>query len=222
MNRHSLTVAARTVTGKKVKNLRKEGLLPGNIYGYKTDSVAIQVPMVDFLEVYKEVGGTGLIDLDLDGKKLPVLVHEVQDHFIGKHPVHVDFLKVNLKEKIVSMIPVVFTGESAAVTENLGVLLQTLNEVEIEALPTDLPEHFEVDVTPLAEIGAHVLVSDLKAPEGVEILTEGTQTIAKIVALTVEEEPVVEAPAESVEAAIIGEEATEGESKEAAAPAKAE
>lgn len=219
MNRHSLTVVAREVTGKKVKNLRKEGILPANIYGYKTESIAVQLPMVEFMEVYKEVGETGLIDVVLHGKKLPVLIHGVQDHYIGKHPVHADFLKVNLKEKIKTMVSVELIGEAKAVTEDLGVLLHTLSEVEIEALPTDLPEHLEADVTSLAEVGAHILVSDLKAPEGVEILTEGTQTVAKIVVVTVEEEPVAEEAPTDAESVTTEGEATEDTTE---APTEAE
>ena len=213
-----LEATKREILGKKVKKLRREGILPANVYGKDLASTAVQVEMKAFSDVFEQVGETGLIDLQLDGKTRPVLVKNPQLAYPLRTFLHVDLFQVNLKEKVKTMVPVVLTGEPLAVTEKLGILLQTQNEVEIEALPEALPENIEVDVAHLAQVDDQVLVSDLKAPEGVEILTDAGQTVAKIGELVVEE-PEPEEPAEGEEGAESettdeGEKSDEGEKAE--------
>jgi large subunit ribosomal protein L25 len=180
MKKHLLTVTVRNLTGKKVKKLRKEGMLPANIYGKGIKSVAVQLPLKTFEITYHEAGETGIIDLNLDGEKRPVLIHNVQRDFISYTPIHVDFFQVNLKEKVKTMVPIVLVGEAKAVSDKVGLLLHTLNQVEVEALPTDLPEHIEGDVSNLAVINDQLTVLHLKKPAGVTILTDPEQVVAKI------------------------------------------
>jgi len=180
MQRQQLTVEKRTITGKKVKQLRRTGVLPGNVYGKEMKSTAVQVSINDFLPLYKDVGETGLIDIKLDGKALPVLIHNVHKNYLRDEILHADFFKVNLKEKIKTNVPVVLTGEAAAVTNNVGLLQQVLSEVEVEALPTELPEKIEVDVTELEEVDEYIPVEELKAPTGVTILTDPNQVVVKV------------------------------------------
>lgn len=180
MKQPKLSVEKRTVLGKKVKKLRQEGILPGNIYGKDITSEAVQLPEKEFKAVYKEVGETGLVDLTLDGKAKPVLIHNVQLDPLTHSYLHADFYQVNLKEKIKAMVPLILTGEPKAVAEKVGLLLQTLSEVEVEALPQDLPEHIEVNVEALAAIDEQITVDNLKAPKGVAILTDPSQVVAKI------------------------------------------
>lgn len=188
--KHPLLVAEdRKVLGKKVKKLRREGLLPANVYGKGLNSHAVQVKLSDFQTIFKEVGETGLIDLQFDGKTKPVLVKNLHMNFKSNLPLHADFYQVNLKEKIKAMIPVVLTGEAQAVTDKLGMLLQTLSDIEIEALPDNLPENIEVSVEGLAELGAQITAGDLKMPTDVTLVTDPSQTVAKIAELVVEEEP---------------------------------
>jgi len=220
MKHPQLTVEKREVLGKQVKRLRREGLLPANVYGKGLPSVAIQVKTDAFQAIYKEVGETGLVDLTLDGKRHPVLIKNLQLEYPLRTPLHVDFYEVNLKEKVKTMVPLTITGEPVAVKEKIGLLLQPLAEVEVEALPEELPEEIEVNVEPLANIDDHILVSDLKVPTGVAILTDPTQTVAKI-AEPVQEEPEPEpeaaegeAGAEAGEGAEEGGEKTEGEATE--------
>lgn len=223
MKHPQLMSEPRKILGKKVKKLRREGFLPANVYGKGLDSTAIQVKLSDFQTVFKEVGETGLIDLHVNGEKRPVLVKNMHQTFPHHIPLHVDFYQVNLKEKVKTMIPIVLTGEAPAVTEKLGMLLQTLAEVEIEALPEELPENIEISVENLAAVEEQLTVGDLKAPEGVTILTAPDQVIAKIGELVVEE-PEPETPAEGeegAEAAAEGE-AGEGEAKEEAGEDKGE
>lgn len=212
MKHPQLVSTPRTVLGKKVKKLRKEGLLPANVYGKGLSSTAIQVKLADFQAVYKDAGETGLVDLKVGNETKPVLIKNLQMAFPLHTPLHVDFYQVNLKEKVKTMVPVVLTGEPKAVADKLGILLQTLSEVEIEALPAELPENIEVSVENLAAVDEHIMVENLKAPAGVTILTAADQIVAKIGELIVEE-PEPEVPAEG-EAAEGAEATTEGEAKE--------
>lgn len=220
---HSITVTKREMLGKKVKKLRKEGILPANIYGKDVASVSVQVPTKEFEKVFKETGSTGLIELTLGSEKRPVLIHNVQYDYVTNLPVHVDFYQVNLKEKIKAMVPVELVGEPKAVTEKLGLLMQVINEVEVEALPADLPEHLEINVTHLAAIDDNVTVVDIKKPQGADILTPTDEMIAKITEL-VSKEAEEQAAAEAAAAEAASTEAggaapAEGETQAAEVPA---
>ncbi len=201
MKHPKLAVEKRTILGKKIKNLRKEGILPANIYGKDLASVAVQVPLQDFINLYKEVGETGLIDIELDGTKRPVLIKNVQFEFRYHTPLHADFYQVNLKEKVKTMVPLEFVGEAPAVVEKLGDLIHPLNEVEVEALPESLPENIEVSLESLTAVDTQITVNDLKVEKEVTILTDPEQIIAKITEIVEEPEPEAveetEAPAET-------------------------
>lgn len=212
-------VEKRKVVGRKVKKLRREGILPANIYGKNIKSLSVQLSLKDFLPVYQKVGETGIVELKVSGeqKLRPVLIHNVQLDPVTDQPLHADFYQVSLVEKITSDIPVEIVGESPAVEQNIGVLIQPLSEVEVEALPTDLPDKFSVDISSLKEIDDAVTVGDLKPPAGVKILTGKKEILAKIEPPTKEEvapPPTEEAPAEEVP--------EEEKLEEAKAPAKEE
>ncbi len=213
MNKYSLTLTKRTVIGKQLKKLRKQGILPGNIYGKDIESTAIQLPIKEFDAVYKEAGSSSVVEVELEGKKRPTLIHNLQYDYVNHKPLHADFFQVNLKEKVKTTVPVDLIGEPKAVTDKLGLLLQTLNDVEVEALPTDLPERLEVDVTHLAEVGQQVKVSDIKKLPGVTLVTDGEQIVANIGELVAPEaeEQAVEEAAASEEAKL---ESTGSETKE--------
>ena len=199
MKRHKLVVEKRKVLGKKVSKLRKEGLMPTNIYGKGVKSLAIQVPYKEFEKVYKEAGETGIVDVEIDGVIRPSLIHNVQQDYRKHILLHADFFQVNLKEKVKAMIKVITIGEPKAVIDKLGLLMQTLEEIEVEALPTELPEKIEVNVEPLAVLDAQVTVGEIKAPEGVIILTDPAQVIAKIGSL-ISKEAAEQAAAEAAAA----------------------
>lgn len=199
-----LKADVRTVLGKKIKKLRREGLLPANVYGKGLKSKALQVRLEDFQAIFKEVGETGLVDLNVEKNSHPVLIKNLQIDYSSNLPLHADFYQVNLKEKVRTMVPVVVVGEAKAVSEKIGLLLQTLSEVEIEALPDKLPESIEVNVEPLSELDASITVGELKPGEGITVLSDPGLTIVKI-AEPQKEEP-VEVPAE--------EEVAEGEKKD--------
>lgn len=215
MQKHVLTVEKREVFGKKLKALRREGILPANIYGKNVASVAVQLPLKSFIETYKEAGETGLIELHLDKDTKPALIHSVQLDYVKNIPVHADFYQVNLKEKVTTMVPVVLVGEPTAVKENLGTLLHMVSEVEVEALPTDLPEKFEIDIAHLAAVDDQVTVADLPKTSGVTILTDTANIVAKIAELVAPEPEPEPVAAEGEEGATTEGEATaEGETSE--------
>lgn len=205
MKHPQLNAEKRTVLGKKVKQLRREGFLPANVYGKGLNSTSIQVKMADFEKIYKEVGDTGLIGLSFDGKTKPVLVKSIQMNFQNHTPLHVDFFQVNLKEKVKAVVPLVIVGEAEAVVNKVGEMIQAQSDVEVEALPDKLPESIEVNVESLAELGAQITVGDVTVPEEVTILTDPTQTIVKIAE--------IKAPEPEPEAAE-GEEGAEGAAAE--------
>lgn len=187
MKRIKLKVEKRKVLGRKVKRLRKEGFLPVNLYGKGIQSQALQVPLADFEKVFKEAGETQLVELAFDSTVHPVLIHNIQYEPRTGSFLHADFRKVDLKEEVKTMVPVVPLGEPKAVTDKVGLLLQLLSEVEIEALPTNLPEKIEVDVTGLEALDQQITVTDLKVPSSVKIVTDPSQVVFKVGELVTKE-----------------------------------
>ena len=193
-----LNAQVRTITGKKVRQLRKQGLLPTSVYGQGMEPISIQVVDKEMEAIYSHAGESGLVDLILDGKTLPILFRNPQYHPVEGNLVHIDCYKVNLKEKITTFVPVEFIGESAAVKEG-KVLVEVVNEVEVEALPADFPEKIEVDLSKLETIDSVVTVADLVVDRTkVEIKNDPEQVVVKVEEPKVEEEPVVEETTEVV------------------------
>lgn len=212
MQATKLSAQIRKVVGKSVKKLRKDGFVPVNVYGKGVESQALQIPVKEFQVIYSKVGETGLVELNYGETTNHVLIKNVQYNPVLRTPIHAEFHAVNLKEKIKANIPLELIGEALAVSNGAGILLQTINEIEVEALPTNLPEKFEVNVESLAEIDQQFTVADVKAPSGVEILTNIEEVIVKVVKAVVEE--VVETPdAEENVIATVGEATEPGEGK---------
>lgn len=163
MDRLSLTAEERKVLGKKVKKLRADGLLPGHVFGKGVEGETVAVEAKAFLKILHQAGETGLVDLKIGTEKVrPVLIRDVQHDPMTGQPIHIDFYQVNLSEKVKVAVPVVQVGEQPE-TVHLGeaIVLQTLNEIEVEALPTDLPENIEVDVSTLKQIDDAITVGQL-------------------------------------------------------------
>jgi large subunit ribosomal protein L25 len=221
MQKHSLKAEKRKITGRKVKKLRKEGVLPANIYGKKIKSVALQVSLKDFEKVFKKTGETGLVELSVGGKKHPVLIHNIQKDPITDSYVHADFLQVDLKQKVTAQIPVELTGESPAEKTGLGTVVQYIDEIEVEALPTDLLDKIEVDLSKLEEVDQEIKVKDLNVDnKKIEVKNDPELIIVKVEPPRKEEEepePKKVEEEEEVEA-----EVPEGEEKEESPPAGGE
>lgn len=157
-----LPAEIRTVLGKKSKQLRKKGLLLGNIFGVKTGSKSLTIKPTDFSVAYRKAKATGIITIEVEKEKIPTLVHAIQRHPLTDIIMHVDFRKVDLTKKIETFVPVTVVGVSEAVAQKSGILLTQSKQLTVEALPEDIPAHIEVDISVLKEIGQEIKVSDLK------------------------------------------------------------
>lgn len=198
MEKHTLKAVKRTITGRKIKKLRKEGLIPANIYGKDVKSLAIQVDSKEFAKVFTGAGETSLVEVAIDGEKRPVLIHNLQYHPVSGEVLHVDFLQVDLKQKVTTKVPLHFAGEAPAVKDKVGTLLTILSEVEIEALPGDLPDKFDVNLDSLTKVGDTFKVSQISVTEKVKVLTSADTEIVKVAPLISKE---AEAMAKETEAA---------------------
>jgi len=224
MEQIPLTAAKRTVLGRKVKSLRKEGIIPAHIFGHKVKTIHIQVQKKDFEPVFEKAGETGIIDLSLDKEKRPVMVRNIQSDPLTDDPLHIDFYQVNLSEKVKVNVPLETIGQSPAVEKKIGLLLTPVSEIEIEALPTDLPENIQVDISKLENIGDEIKVKDLPIDRAkVEVLTDEELVVTQIGELVTKEMEETEAEIEAEQAAETAEgeegqpeEGTEEEKKEAA------
>jgi large subunit ribosomal protein L25 len=224
MNRPKLIVEKRKTLGKSVKKLRREGILPANIYGKDIKSLAVQLPQKEFEKVFKEAGETGLVDVAVNGNVRPSLIHNVQFDYL-RNPLHADFYQVNLKEKVKTMVPIEILGEPKAETDKVGLLMQPVSELEVEALPEDLPEHIEIKVEALAIVDDQITVENIIPPQGVTILTDPSQVVVKIGELVSKEAQEQAAAEEAAADAAKAEGATEtagGETPEAPKEATAE
>jgi large subunit ribosomal protein L25 len=197
-----LTGQKREQLGKKVELLREKSLIPAVIFGKGLESLTISIDFNEFSDVFEKAGETSVIDLMLEGKKHPVLIKEIQEHHITSVPIHVGFYEVNLKEKTNANIPVEVINEeqNELIKSGEAIVLLILDEIEVEALPTDFPEKFIIDATKLPEIDSTLSVADLDFDkEKVEILDlEPDEVVAKLdyaQMLEEEEEEVDEAEA---------------------------
>ena len=212
-----IAIKPRALTGKQVNRLRREGVLPGVVFGGHKDSTNVQTDQREFERGYRRWGNTTLVTLEgLTEGEQPVLIHDVTRSTLTGRLLHVDFLRVSLTEKVHAEVPLHFVGESAAVKGG-GVLVHAKSEINVEAFPQDIPHAIEVDLSPLLEIDDSIYVRDLKVDASkVEVLDEGDELIVRVVPVRIEEE--APAPAAAVEG-VEGAEAAEGEEGEAAAPA---
>lgn len=216
-----LEAKPRTELGKKVKILRRDGFIPSNIFGKDFDSKSITVVARDFTTAYKQAHETGIIYVKLEGDSIPTLVTALQRDPIKHSILHVDFRKVNLKQKIETQVPVLFVGESEAVNVHNGELITQLDSILIEALPADIPANIEIDISVLKEVGSDIKVSDIPKSEGYEIKEEPERVI---VSVTAHKEESVTPETTAAETEVIGEtaegEEAPAEGEEAAAPAE--
>lgn len=201
----------REVIGKQTSQLRREGWIPGVIYGRKTLK-SVQMEQKALRRALRKVGTTHLADVAIDGKTHTVLVREIQQHPTRGDIVHVDFMEVDMKAKLRATAELVATGTAAPETEGLGVATLMLREVEIECLPDDLVAEIEFAMTAIATPDDVILVKDLVAPKGVEILTDPDVLVARFEYAASEEEELGEgdASAEDVEVISRGKKEEEG------------
>jgi len=185
----TLKAEKRKITGRKVKSLRQQGILPANLFGKGIKSQSLKIKTSGFEKVFKEAGETNLVYLEIDGKQeVPVLVSNLQLHPVTSQYLHADLYQVDLTKKVTINVPVNLIGESSAVAAG-NVLVQAINEIEVESLPTNIPESLDFDISVLKEVGDSIKLSSLKKIDNAEITLDLETTIATIQAPKEQEEP---------------------------------
>lgn len=208
-----LLVDAREVTGKKVRSLRRQGIIPAHLYGRGTESLALQASAPTITTLLRTAGANAIINLQINGdaESRPVMLRGVQRHPVTDELIHIDFFQISLTERLRADVPLHLSGEAPAVQVFGGVLLQNLDHITIEALPSDIPTHIDVDVSGLETLEAAVHVRDLPLPEAVTLLTDPDHVVAKVGTPRVaEEEAVAAAPEEGAVEGAPAEGAAEG------------
>lgn len=176
-----LEVTPRTIFGKKLKKLRKEGIVPANIFGPDFKSQAVSIIFKDFSKIYKIAKQTGVVYLKLNSDNLPVMIKNVQRHPVNDNLLHIDFRKIDLKQKIQTDVPVKIIGQSEAVTQKGGVLLTQAESLLVEALPSDIPQQIEVNISGLKELNQEIKVSSLTKSDKYEIKENTDKIIVSVV-----------------------------------------
>jgi len=210
-----LTLDARAAQGKANKRLRREGMVPGVVYGKGEGSTNVQVEAKTFETLYRSAGRTSVVKFRLPGASRATsgFIKSVQRHPLSGKAIHVDYYLVNLNVAMEVDVPLVFTGEAPAVEETGGTLLHNVSSIHVKALPADIPHEITVDVSVLKSLDVAIHVSDLSLNRDlVQVMTDGETLVATVVPPRIEEEPEpVVAEGEELEG-----EAAEGEGGEAA------
>ncbi len=184
-----LSAKKRTEFGKRLIGSRKEGLVPAVMYGSGKESRALFVKLSDFLKVWKNAGESTIIGLGVDNEQAHnVLIHDVSVDPVVSRPLHVDFYEVASDKALRVHVHVEFIGEPEAVKSLGGALVRIMHEIEVEAMPQDLPHEITIDVSHLAAFGDKIFIKDIQAPQGVKILGDADAVMAKIDAPRKEEE----------------------------------
>lgn len=206
-----LSAKVRTKLGRAVKALRKDGLIPAELYGHGIKNEHLEVSLKDLRKVLRHAGETSIIDLMVEGKKHPVFIHEVMRDPVSDVIVTADFYQVRLDEKIKIKVPLVFIGEAPGVKEKGGILVRSLSELEVEGMPLDIPHNIEVNISGMADVGATISVGELKVPATVRVMVNADFVVATVTARMTEEQEA----ALAAKGADVAEVKTEGEEKKA-------
>ncbi len=175
-------------TKENLETLRKKGVIPAVFYGKKEKSTPISVPAIQFLKVWKEGGESSVITLKRSEGDVEALIHDVDFDPVSGNPRHADFYVFEKGHKLEVSVPLEFIGVPPGVKDLGGLLVKVLHEVKVEAIPKDLPQNLEVDVSSLAEIGSQLLAKDIKLPAGVTLAINEEEVVALIAAPKEEEE----------------------------------
>jgi large subunit ribosomal protein L25 len=198
-----IKIEKRTLTGKKVSQLRRQGILPGVVYGHKVESYPVQMDTHSTSLLMKKITPTTLVSLDLDGKKTKAIVRERVYDVVTGHLLHLDFMAVSMTEKLRAKIALELVGVAPVLDAVPGSLVNhVLNEIEIEALPNDMPERIEVDVTQLASAEDVITVADLNLGDKITVLTDESEIVVSVGYVAEEAEP-AEAEAGSAEPEVL-------------------
>jgi len=214
VEREELKAKRREVAGKRVRFIRRQGMIPANLYGPNLESISLEIETAPLRRMLTKVGRNALINLkvDHDKKSRMVMVRDIQHDPLTDALLHVDFFQPVMTHKIKADVPLQFIGEAPAARSRRAIMIESMTMLHVEALPADLPRHIEVDLSVLRELEEAIHVRDIRPPEGVEILSDPDQVIVKVMEAKAE---VVEEAA-AAEAEVVGEE--EAPAEEGAAP----
>jgi large subunit ribosomal protein L25 len=196
---YQLDAEMREILGKKVKRLRRQGIVPAVVYGPDFENLNIQLDARTLRQVLMQAGGTQLIELHVGDKAIPTLAREVQRNPLRGDIMHVDFYRVAMDRPIRADVPLMLVGESPLVATGEAILVHMTTSVEIEALPAQLPPHIEVDLSALMEMGQNISAGDLPLPTAVTLIGDPDELIVRLdypQVEVVEEEITLEAAAE--------------------------
>lgn len=208
-----LNAQIREATGNKLKALREKGLVPAVVYGSSHKPISLKVDYQEFRKIFEEAGESTLLKLKIGDQTKNVLIHEVARDPVTDKFIHIDFLQVRMDKVITAEVPLVFEGEAPAVKNLDGILIKNITEVEVEALPKDLPHEIKVDISKLETFEDNIRIKDLKLSEVVKVLTDAEENIVSVAPPRTKEE--LEELEEKPEEEIPAEEAEEGEVEEA-------
>ncbi len=185
----SLNAKTRIKEDSTPKKLRREGYVPAVLYGHKTTTQNLKIPVQKMEKIYNEAGESQLIDLSIDGKRsVKILIKDIQTDLIKNKFLHADFYQVKMGEEITTEIPLSFIGKSKAIKELGGFLIKNMESVEISCLPSNLPSEIEVDISQLQDFSDQIKLNDLKLPKDVELTSETTDDVVAIIEEPREEE----------------------------------
>lgn len=180
-------------------NLRKEGMIPAVFYGAGEKNTPISINTNEFKKIWRDAGESSAIKVSLGTKTLDALIQDVGVNPVTGEPIHADFLIIDAKKEVTVSVPLEFTGVAPAAKGGLGVLVKVLYELEISALPKDLPQEITVDVSSLVDLDSVITVKDIKAPSGVTINTKTEEVVASIASMQEEKEETVPVDLSSIE-----------------------
>ena len=183
-NNIQIKAEKREMTGKKVKHLRKEGKLPGILYGKKIDPMNIVMDLKEVTKQLRSVSSSTIVDIVLDGKKYPAILRGKQRHPLKDIVMHVDFQAVSMDAKLRVNVPIVLVGESPAVASFRAILTTGVESLDIEVSAADMPESFEVDITKLEDIGDAVTVADLDIADDITVYTNEDDMIVVLTGMS--------------------------------------
>lgn len=184
-----LRADVRDVVGKKVNSFRKTGRIPAVVYGHKVASRNVWVDELEFQKVYDKAGESAIVELAVDeGKKVNVLIHDLQREPLSGKVSHIDFFQVRMDEEVETEIPLEFIGEAPIVKEQGGILIKNFDKIPVRCLPADLPEGFNVDLVKLAAFDSHIAIADLVVPAKVKVLLDPETVLVSVEEPRAEEE----------------------------------
>ncbi len=214
---NTLQVTTRSERGKQLARLRANGKVPAVMYGPKEEATPITLSRIEFDKVFREAGESTVITLSGLGEEKDVLVQDIAHDPVTGAPLHVDFYAIEKGKKVTVHVPIEFTGEAPVVKAG-GVLTKVIHELEIEAMPKDLPHEIIVDVSAIVDFDSHITVAQVQAPAGVTILNDPEEMVVVAAEAKEEvEEPVAQIDMDSIEVEAKGKKEEEGEAAPEAA-----